>query len=423
MSYLENGATLAGIRAEGDCPMAYPSLEGSECPYPFYTWARDKHPVYQLPGTTFYFLSRHADVDHVMMNPELFSSVGRTLGTRPEPRPRTASGIEIRPLMESDDPDHRRHRQFLFQLLNPAAMARYRPFIAEICDTLIDRFIEAGECEFVAAFSAPLPALVTARVAGFPDSVIEDLGRWGRIEASGAPFLPPERFAEHVACRNAMVEYVQKALEERLETPREDGLSQLLRSQIERDGELCMPYIALQAMVLLAGGVSTTAHMVAMAMQQLLQHPEQLHKVKADRSLIPAFIEEALRLETPVQWLPRRVVEDVEIAGVRIPAGSHVIMGLAAANRDGREYAEPDTFNVERKGGNRHLGFGRGMHNCIGQALARTEMTIAFDKLFTRLNNLRLAPDNDFRHLESASFRGLERLHIFFDPGKRLADG
>ncbi|MET0984866.1 MAG: cytochrome P450, partial [Steroidobacteraceae bacterium] len=270
---MEHGAVQERVQALDGCPVAYPSIEGAECPYPFYSWAQREHPVYQLPGKAVYFVSRHEDVRYVAEHPEIFSSVGKTLGSQPEPQPTTASGIEIRAMMESDGANHDEHRKFTFQLLEPRAMRSYRPMIEAISSDLIDSFIEQGHCDFVADYANKLPALVTARIAGLPDSLVDDLRAWGQIEASGAPFLPPEKFAEHHATRTSMAVYVRKALEERLQVPREDGLSQLLHAQQQRDGELSLPYVTLQAAVFLAGGTTTTAHMIAMALLLLLQHP------------------------------------------------------------------------------------------------------------------------------------------------------
>ncbi|MET0657125.1 MAG: cytochrome P450, partial [Steroidobacteraceae bacterium] len=202
--------------------------------------------------------------------------------------------------------------------------------------------------------------------------------------------------------------------------PREDGLTLLLHAQQQRDGALSLPYVTLQAAVFLAGGTTTTAHMIAMAMLLLLQHPEQMQKVVGSSKAIAPFIEEALRMESPVQWVTRRVTRDTALGGVSMAAGSHVIIGFGAANRDDSEFQAADTFDVERKGVNRHVAFGRGTHTCIGQLLARTEMAIAFEHLLSRLKNISLEPDADLRHIESPSFRGLKSLRIRFDPGPRV---
>ncbi|MET0984625.1 MAG: cytochrome P450 [Steroidobacteraceae bacterium] len=418
---MERGAVQDRVQAADGCPVAYPSVEGAECPYPFYSWAHREHPVYQLPGKSVYFVSRHEDVRFVTEHPEIFSSVGKTLGSKPEPQPTTASGVEIRAMMESDGADHDAHRKFTSQLLEPRAMRGYRPMIEAISSELIDSFIERGHCDFVTDYANKLPGLVTARVAGLPDSLVEDLRAWGQIEASGAPFLPPERFAEHLATRNSMISYVRKALEERLQSPRNDGLTHLLQVQQQRDGQLSLPYVTLQAAVFLAGGTTTTAHMLAMALLLLIQHPEQMQKVASNSKAIGPFIEEALRLESPVQWVTRRVATDTVLGGAHMASGSHVIIGFGAANRDDAEFQAADRFDAERKGVNRHVAFGRGPHTCIGQLLARTEMMIAFEHLLARLKNIALAPGADLSHIESPSFRGLKSLRIHFDPGPRIA--
>jgi len=396
------------------CPLRYPSQEGAEHPFPFYAWARAEQPVYQIPGLPYYFLTKYEDLVYATEHPEIFSSVGRNLGTTVEAQPKTASGIEIRTMIESDAPDHPTHRSFAFQLLNPKALREYRPMILELVEQLIDSFIDQGEVEFVSAFANKLPALVTARMAGFPDSLLTDLHAWGQIEGSGAPFLPPEKYAEHLRVRDSMVDYVRSAIEARAVDPPDDGIGKLIKLQVERDGEFSLPYVRAQAGVLLAGGTTTTAHMLGMGLLLLINHPDVMRRVVDDKTLIRPFLDEALRVESPVQWVPRRVARDVELGGVKIPAGSHILLGWGSANRDETVFENPDAFDIDREGPNKHVSFGHGPHACLGLPLARLELTIAFERLLTRLTDIRLALGAEPRHIDSPSFRGLRSLPITF---------
>jgi len=317
-------------------------------------------------------------------------------------------------MTESDAPDHSVHRSFAFQLLNPKALRDYRPMILKLVEELIDSFIDQGEVEFVSGFASKLPALVTARMAGFPNSLLEDSHAWGQIEASGAPFLPPEKYEEHLRARDSMVEYVRSAIEARADHPPDDGIGKLIKLQVERDGQFNLPYVRAQAAVLLAGGTTTTAHMLGMGLLLLIRRPEVLRRVSEDKTLIRLFLDEALRVEAPVQWVPRRVAQDVELGGVKIPAGSHVFLGWGSANRDETVFENPDAFDIDRDATHKHVSFGHGPHACLGLPLARLELTIAFEQLLTRLKDIRLKPGAEPRHIDSPSFRGLRSLPITF---------
>jgi cytochrome P450 len=169
---------------------------------------------------------------------------------------------------------------------------------------------------------------------------------------------------------------------------------------------------------LLSGGVVTTAQMMVNAMLLLLENPEQMAPVRADFSLIPWMFEEALRVESPVQSLTRVCVADCEIGGVKIPAGAKVLMVFGSANRDPERFPYADTFDVSRPHDQlkAHFGFGSGRHFCLGAPLARREGEIAFQHLFGRLGQIRLAEGrNDFRHIASTHFRALRSLYLEFD--------
>jgi len=147
----------------------------------------------------------------------------------------------------------------------------------------------------------------------------------------------------------------------------------------------------------------------------MLEHPDQLAAVTADHGKIPRMFEESLRLEDPVQWNPRLATRDVEIGGVSVPKGAYVVIVFGSGNRDERVFEDPERFDVSRANATEHLSFGYGNHFCLGAPLARLEGRIAFERLLSRLTNIRLADDNDLTHITSAIFRGLNRLVLEFD--------
>ena len=168
---------------------------------------------------------------------------------------------------------------------------------------------------------------------------------------------------------------------------------------------------------ILVAGNETTTSVIAGAMLLLLQHPEQMQALQADCALIPNCIEEALRIESPVQGLFRTAKVDTELSGVKIPAGARLVVMYGSGNRDNEQFPQGDQFDIRRANAKEHLAFGEGVHYCLGAPLARLEAKLAFETLFTRLRNIRLATDkNDFTHTPSFILRGLKTLHLEFDP-------
>lgn len=396
----------------------YPSLELAECPYPFYELLHSEAPVYRIPGSNEYLVSRHEDVLYVLAHPELFSNAAvRGSG------PISGEGARSRASMiASDPPEHKPKRILGSRGFTPGRLRAYEPTIEAIADQLIDGFAERGSAEFVAEFATPLPILVfCALFFGDQREDFERFRRWALIEGSGLRYLPEERQQAARERGEGRTEYLTQAILSRHESPRDDVLSEMIQMQVERDGDLDLAYLVSEAGLLLSGGFVTTAHMLASAMQLLLEHPEEMDKVRSDRTRIKAMLEEALRVESPVQWQHRGVVADTEIAGVPIPAGSVVLVVLGAANRDAAKFACHELFDVDRDDASKHVAFGYGTHFCLGAPLARLEGRIAFERLFSRLGELRLAqPATEIRHLESTIFRGPKTLPIEFDVLPRV---
>jgi cytochrome P450 len=222
-----------------------------------------------------------------------------------------------------------------------------------------------------------------------------------------------------IECAHSTVEfqhYFAAMLEERRAHPRNDLLTDLLNARLEGETPLTMSEMLNMLQQLLVAGNETTTNLLASAMMLLVQNPEQMETVRADRSQIPNLIEEALRLESPVQGLFRTTKVDVEIGGVRIPAGSRVVVMYASGNRDNDKFTGADNFNVRRANAKDHLAFGAGIHYCLGAPLARLEGKVAFEILLDRLTNIRFAPGkNNFTHTPSFILRGLKELHLEFD--------
>jgi cytochrome P450 len=396
----------------------YPSAELIECPYPFFDRVRRQQPVRLDPETGLYQLFGHEEIMFVLRHGELFPHTGED----------TASGISyegVPMISATGPPEHTAMRRLAFGPFKPGRLKSYEPMIGAFAEQLIDRFIDRGEVELVEEFAIPLPALVTCRLMGFPedgpdfDFIVDKMS----MKSSDKPGVTDQGLGlgengHRGRRRDGIHEYMHHALVERHKQPGDDILSELVHAQVGRDGTLNLPYLVTICTELLSGGVVTTAQMMVNAMMLLLEHPEQMAKVRADYTLIPWMFEEALRVESPVQSLTRICVADCELGGVEIPAGSKVLMVFGSANRDPSRFPDPERFDVDRSRDQLkvHFGFGHGRHFCLGAPLARREGETAFQQLFTRLGEVRLAKGkNDFTHIASTHFRALRALHLEFD--------
>jgi cytochrome P450 len=393
-------------------PVEYPSADLIECPFAFFDEARMAHPVAVSAETGEYCVFGHKEIAYVLRHPEIYS-------TRfPEGRPsfdyRGATMISA-----YDPPEHKEIRSFAYFPLTPGRLRAYEPLVRRTSEELVASFADRGEVELVREFAALLPALVMCELMNLPrageefDSILLYWGGNG-TGITGPVDEPKAANLERARIRN---DYIAARLQERFEQPGNDLLSELVQRQIARDGTFDLPYLVPISNELLAGGIITTAQLIGSAMMLLLQHPEQLAKLRANYALIPRMLEEALRLESPVQSQDRLAIVDTELAGVKIPAGSRVLVVLASGNRDAQKFPDPEAFDVERPPSTlkQHFAFGYGAHFCLGAPLARLEATAAFETLFDKLENFRFVEPRDLGHAPTTHFRALKSLRISFD--------
>lgn len=391
----------------------YPSPEGAECPFPVYDYWRAEAPVYQLPDRpNVYVVSRDEDVRNVARDPDTFSSVGSRTRLNGFGYVGESTGGDT--IVESDPPVHKAKHDLAFAALKPGRIREHAGWIQEIVDGLIDRFIDRGECEFVREFARRLPVAVTARFFGIPDEDLPLLEQWADLEVSGLSWMPQDRLDRQRRDADEMGVYLKGLVRDRHENPGEDFVSQLILLQTDRDGQPDLEEILAIAGNVLAGGAATTQHMLGGALLLLLEHPDQLERCRQEPAWIQRVLNEAMRLESSVQWVPRIVMRDTEIAGVPIRAGSYVLIVFASANRDPERFEDPAHFDPARRNVGDQIAFGTGIHSCIGAPLARLEGRIAIERLLARLGDIRVAPGQEIRHVPSPSFRGLEALPILF---------
>jgi cytochrome P450 len=313
-------------------------------------------------------------------------------------------------MLGMDEPEHRRYRSLVAKAFSQRTLAkRQDDLVAKIAGELIDGFAQRGRAELVREFTFPFPTQVIAGLLGIPRADYPQFQRWS-ISLLSFTYNRDRG----IAASKALEEYYAPILAARREEPQGDLISTLAHAEI--DGEhLSDDEIYAFLRLLLPAGVETTYRATGNLLFGLLSNPEQLDAVRADRSLIPQAIEEAVRWEPPLLTITRVATRDTELAGVPIPAGSAVMPMLGAANRDENRYPDPDRFDVFRKP-TPHISWGIGVHVCLGAHLARLEMETALNLLLDRLQGLRLDPEGDDPHIRGQVFRSPTSLPVLFEP-------
>lgn len=321
-------------------------------------------------------------------------------------------------MSQMDPPEHTKYRKLLSHAFTPKVVADLEPRITEITRELLDAVDGRDRFDLVADLAYPLPVIVIAELLGVPSSdrhlfkkwafnIIEDLN--GMAYLSGGEDAQASVDAANNSIK-PMLDYLLEHVLERRRQPREDLLTHLSTAAV--DGErLTDNEIVNIANILLVTGHITTTMLLGNTMLCLDSYPDQAARVREDRSLVPTAIEESLRLLTPSAAMSRSTTTDVDVAGVRIPKGEMVLIWLGAANRDPRQFSDPAAFNPSRDP-NPHLGFGRGVHFCIGAPLARMEGRIALNSLFDRFSELRSDPEKTPTFFPSPDMIGVSALPL-----------
>jgi cytochrome P450 len=398
------------------------STDVLECPYPYYQRVRDEAPVHQTPQG-FWLVSRFADVTTVLRDTTRFSSAV-PMDVHPEVVAIYQEGYPEAPtLLSADPPAHTYYRGLVNKAFLPRRVAQLEEEITRIAVDLVDRFAPRGRVELVSELAIGLPVTVIADALGVDRADLALFKRWSDdIVAPRSGLLSLE---QRRRCARSLVEmqhYMAARAQERRSDPRDDLMSDLVQARFdsgEREGELLTlnELIGIVRQIMVAGNETTTS-LIAGAMQLLVEHPEELAATVADPRRIPAVLDETLRLDAPIQMLPRRTLVDVELGGTVIPAGEVLYVVYASANRDGARFEDPEQYCPARPNVRQHLAFGQGAHFCPGAALARSEARIALELLLSRATDWRLDPDVTEpvqRHL-SMTLRGLSALHLAFTP-------
>ena len=409
------------------------NLETTRCPYPVYRHLREEHPVQWVEALSAYAVTRHADVMDALLRPADFSSEGqsgpgaatalaRQVTNDPSypehVRAAAARRLRIAPsapvLVNADPPRHGEQRTLMNKTFSPRRVAGLEPAIRELTTSLVDRFAARGQADLVAELAMPLPMTVIARALGCEQVELPTLKRWSDafVRANGKPSLPHADVVELFTAMDEAYDFFTAELADRRAAPRDDLVSDVARAGDQLSAEEQLQMLAL----FLTGGNETTNSLIASCALVLAQDTHRQNELRAAPALVPAFVEEVLRLEPPVQGLFRVATRDTEMGGVAIPKGSFVWLVYASCNRDKTVFPEPEQLLLDREEARDHLSFGQGPHFCLGAHLARAEARIAVEVLLSRTRELRLAVDENLdAWVPNLVQHGLTRLGVRFE--------
>ena len=389
-------------------------------PHPFYARLRAEAPVWRTTlrdRRTAWLVTRYEDVARVLKD-DTFAK-DKLNAMDPEQRAKTPwiPGF-LKPLernmLDLDDPDHMRLRSLVSKAFTPRLVERLRGRIEALCEELLDAMEREAErrggAELVAAYALPLPATVIAELLGVP---AEDHARFHRWSSGLVSVSSKRDMVRFLPAALSFVRYLRKMFEKRRAEPKEDLMTALIRAE-EAGDKLSEDELLAMAFLLLVAGHETTVNLIANGALALLEHPDQAEALRNDPSLVKPAVEELLRYTSPVEMATERYArEDVEIAGMTIPRGELVLAVLGSANRDERQFEDPDVLDLTRDP-NRHLAFGRGgVHHCLGAPLARMEGQIAISALLRCFPHARLAvAPETLRWRRGLFLRGLHMLPL-----------
>jgi cytochrome P450 len=402
-----------------------------EDPYPGYAELRRHSPVMKIETLAAYVVARYSDVTYVLRHPELFSSSAmHTSLANPDASGGALSAAEsarlaeavrampvsipewvaTRSVITSDPPAHGPMRNIVNRGFTPRRIAELETRVRAIARRMIAAITDKPEFDLVSDLFAPLPVTVIAELLGVEPERSADFKHWsdcmivGSTGAAGK--LSPALVLEGAA---GLLHYMSDIIERRRAHPQHDLISTLVRAE-EGETPLTRLEIANFAVLLLLAGNETTTNLLGNALLALLAHPDELARVRRDPSRIPALVEETLRYDSPIQFIYRLARQDIELAGVEIPAGSLVIPLLGSANRDDEQFAGADRFDVSRNTQG-HVAFGLGIHFCLGASLARLEARVALEELLARFAGFEQR-DPRVRYVDSYLVRGPKRLPL-----------
>ncbi|MEU2713937.1 cytochrome P450 [Streptomyces sp. NPDC007205] len=394
------------------------SPEYTACPYAAFARARKEQPVAHQTALDEWIVTGRAEIEAVQRDHEHFTSRYNLDGSYPfcpEAKAILDGSLFFRvALYNVDPPAHTRFRNLISEYFTPRALRRREESIREIAKRLVGDIVAKDGCDLLQEFAYPLPMTVICDIIGIPEEDRATVKQWNNewLALQVVP-LPPE---QQVHCATDVVtyeKYVLGLLEQRRREPADDLLTELVRAA-DADDPVCTVEDAVVALrVMIAAGHETTTNLISNAVHQLLGDRRLWEQLVKDPELIAAAVEETLRFDSSVQGAPRVATEALRVGDTEVPEGARLRVMFSAAGRDPEWVDDPDTFRLDRQGPGRHLGFGHGIHFCVGASLARLESRIALETLVEALPGLRLADGFEPRYLPGGFvFRGLAELPV-----------
>jgi len=366
-----------------------------EDPFPMHRALREQHPVSLTPDGI-WRLTRYADCQRALR----LSGAGmrRVDGTLPGQTPEEAAEQQRGQFMLlTDPPTHTRLRKLVSKAFTPRAIAAWKPRMEAVTDALLDRVAPEGRMDLIADLALPVPSTLICEMLGVPVEDRDTFTEWTADATHGLALrrgnAPPELVARVEKATTGLAGYFNGLIEERRGKRSDDLLGRLIAAEEEGD-RLSSQELLVQSIGLLIAGFETTIGLIGNGLITLIQHPEEMERLRAEPGLVESAVEECLRYSGPIHWTVRILHEPAEFGGYRLETDEEVLIGLAAANRDPDAYPDPERFDVARFAAApsppAHLSFGGGAHLCLGAHLARLESQVAIGRLVQRFTEFQL---------------------------------
>ncbi len=402
------------------------------CPYHAYEMLRDDAPVWIDPTTGFYVITRFEDIRKLLLDTKNFSNDmrGGQGGSREQLDSERA--VRMNALYEEkgwvpgatlagrDDPNHKQMRAMFNEAFKPKKIEGMDSFVRDTAYKLIDAFVDDGKCDWIKQYSVPLPLIVIGQQMGVPEADIWKIKAWTDAWVQRLGMMQTEAEEQWSVEMEIEAQHYFQPIFERLRTAPDDTLLSDMVNRVIPEWDRPLTDNELHAEMMadtFVGGSETTTNAIGYGLKLLIENPGVWQQLRSDPDkYLRTFCEEVVRLEGPVQGLFRMAANDIEMHGVLIPKGSMINVRYAAANRDERAFECPADLDLEREKPGRHIGFGSGIHHCLGAPLARRELFWAFQALIDRVDEMRFIPDaNSFEVAPNFSLRAMQELHIEFD--------
>jgi hypothetical protein len=389
-------------------------VEVKQNPYPYYVKLRRDEPVKWIESLQAFAVARYDDVDIVLKDAGTYSSAQfwpALLGEF-DPVP------EVPPMISMDPPNHMQLRKLVNRAFLPAQVNTLQQRSVDIANQLIDdlvkKFGTEGECDWVWDFTSLYPVTVIAEVLGVPTERRAEFKVWvdDVLAAANRAAYGPERLAEIRKSSDSIRAFFEELYDQRSANPGSDMISALIQAEVDGT-RLTRIEVIQMAILLLIGGVETTTNLLGNALVEFNRQPEVYERLRKDPALIPPFIEELLRFNPTVQMIFRHATRDTELAGVKIPKGSAIMVLLASANRDEAKFSDSESFDMERKPSVPMMSFGQGPHFCLGKYLSLMETRSALEVVFKRFEKLKPVSD-EVEWIDSYFARGPHKLRVAY---------